>query len=176
MTSNCGYLCHQPAEKFNLPRTFSNLMKFWLKILQMDRFRLVRICYDRLHHFHERSTNDAKYNWCTPVRHLLEDVGYTDVWENPDPIVLQEKLPEICIANRNRCIDIDVSNLLTSTSNPFYFLSWRNWRTAKYLLFHIPFSFKSLVAQLRLNARKLYFKGRLLQFGGEYCIFCDRVG
>ena len=117
--------------------------------------------------------------WCTLVRHLLEDVGYSHIWSEEDPenqvILLEKHLPDICIAYRNQCRDVDVSNLITSTSNPLYFLTWRKWRTAKYLRFHMPFSLKSLVAQVRLNARKLYFKGKTLQFGTEYCIFCNSL-
>ena len=142
----------------------------------MSNTRLVRVCYNRLRGFHNPVTVDARYNWCTLVRHLLEDVGYSHVWIKQDPELLEDKLSEIVIAYRNQCKDIDISNLITSTSNPFYFLTWKKWTTAKYLLYHIPFCLKSLVTQVRLNSRKLYFKGKLLSFGGDYCIFCDRLG
>ena len=97
------------------------------------------------------------------------------MWTRQDPVIVQEKLPEMCLAFRFKCIDLDVSNLITSTSNPLYFLSWKKWITASYLLFHIPFCLKSLVAQIRLNARKFYFKGSSLQLGGDYCLFCDCI-
>ena len=34
---------------------------------------------------------------------------------------------------------------------------------------------KSVVAQIRLTGRKFYFKGRSLQLGNDYCMFCDCV-
>ena len=158
---------------------FNNLMVFWLKILKLSKNRLVRICYDRLKYFHRPDSSDARYNWCTLVSHLLEDVGYSYVWteENLETqlTLLENNLEDICIAYRNKCRDFDVSSLITSTSNPFYFLTWSKWRTAKYLRFHMPFSLKSLVAQVRLSSRKLYFKGKSLQFGTDYCIFCNRL-
>ena len=158
---------------------FSNLLVFWLKILKMSNNRLVRICYDRLKYYHNPGTKDARYNWCTIVRHLLEDVGYSHVWSeaNPDNQVamLEDKLSEICIAYKNKCKDIDVSSLITSTSNPFYFLAWSKWKTARYVRFHMPFSLKSLISQVRLNSRTWYFKGRSLKFGNDYCFFCDSL-
>ena len=160
---------------------FSNLMKFLLSILKLGHNRLVRVCYNRLYYFDRPNDTTrterryARYNWVTLVRHLLEDIGYTDVWESQDPVLLEDKLPEICLAYRNRCKDLDTSSLITSTSNPLYFLTWSKWHTAKYLLYHLPFSFKSLVAQVRLNSRRLYFRGMSLQLGCDYCTFCDSL-
>ena len=147
----------------------------------MDNTRLVRICYNRLSYFDRPDDTTrterryARYNWVTLVRMLLEDIGYTDVWIGQDPAVVEDKFSEICIAYANQCKDIDASSLITSTSNPLYILTWSRWRTAKYLLYHLPFSFKSLVAQVRLNSRGLYFKGSSLTLGGEYCVFCDSL-
>ena len=160
---------------------FSNLMKFLLSILKMGNNRLVRTCYNRLFYLDRpddttrTERRHARYNWVTLVRLLLEDIGFTDLWESQDPVLLEDKLSEICLAYRNRCRDLDISSLITSTSNPLYFLTWSRWHTAKYLLYHLPFSFKSLVAQVRLNSRRLYFRGISLQLGCDYCTFCDSL-
>lgn len=146
---------------------FNNLMQFWLKLLQLDNTRLTRICYNRLVQLHKPGLTGSNYNWASLVRHLLEDIGYSHVWTSQDPIIVKNKLTEMCLAFKSKCIDLDDSSLITSTSNPLYFLSWKKWMTANYLLHHIPFSMKALVAQIRLNARKFYFKGSSLQLVGD---------
>lgn len=58
--------------------TFKRLVKYWLKIVDMNTDRYVRKCYDMLHNL----DNQGKTNWATKVKNILCSTGIGEVWFN----------------------------------------------------------------------------------------------
>ena len=69
-------------------------------------------------------------------------------------------------------IDQDVSRLITSSTNPLYFLSWTEWAAAKYLKYCIPFCMKATIAQIRLLNPSLFHKGKSITLDSPSCAMC----
>jgi len=78
---------------------FCNLIKFWLRILELENNRIMKICYTRLLQLHSPGLKDSKYNWATLLRHQLEDVGFGFVWDAQDPSLVRNHLDSmLCYA------------------------------------------------------------------------------
>jgi len=175
-TSNYSIRCETARVKLKYA-LFCNLLRLWKKILAMENHRLVKICYDRLVQLHKPGLRDARYNWSTLLRHMLEDmhcqcIGFGFIWESQCETILSDNYDSLCHAMRMNCIDSDVSMLPYSTSNPFYYLSWTRWEPASYLGLHIPFVIKSLIAQVRFNSSHIYFRGNVLYLCVSPCALC----
>jgi len=156
--------------KYNV---IGHVLSFWFRILTMGPNRIPRICYNSFLQLQSPGLRDSRYNWASLVRNILVNLGYEFIWDAQDPAVLALYVTVICAAARMQCIDEDVSRLPYSTSNPLYYLSWSEWRPAKYLTYHIPFYIKKLIAQVRLNTTRLYYKGVCIPLTENPCPLCE---
>ena len=61
-----------------VPR-FCRIIKYWLRIVKMDKDRLVYKCYD----FQIKNIDVEKYNfWAKDVKYLLQSYGFGEVWNH----------------------------------------------------------------------------------------------
>jgi 1,2-phenylacetyl-CoA epoxidase catalytic subunit len=58
-------------------KVMSTLVKYWQRILQMDKDELVRVCYDW-------QINNVQYNsWTKKLEKELNKIGLGHIWQNP---------------------------------------------------------------------------------------------
>jgi hypothetical protein len=78
-------------------KVMSTLVKYWQRILQMDKDDLVRVCYDW-------QINNAQYNgWGKKLEKELNKIGLEHIWRNPN----ENQRGTICKEVKERCNDIE---------------------------------------------------------------------
>lgn len=99
---------------------FSMVLEWWLKLLKMPDTRYPRLCYDQLVLLDQRSSNVAKYNWCTLLKNKLVQLEFGDVWEAQSIILLEERKEDILLAFYSKLVREDWRSVLRSTYNVMY--------------------------------------------------------
>src|SRR6185503_6330427 len=59
------------------------MLKYWVKILLMDKNRLIRIVYN---HSKEKYTKDGVENWCKKIHKLAIKYDLIELWRNEENI------------------------------------------------------------------------------------------
>ena len=59
-----------------------NVIRYWLKIVNMQTIKYVRIVYNKMYMELDRNNNNNNKSWVYMVRNLLQRLGFNDVWLN----------------------------------------------------------------------------------------------
>jgi len=57
-----------------------NVLKYWLKVVQLDDTNYVKIVYKVM--YKDPAIKPNSKSWTTSVRHLLQSIGFNNVWMN----------------------------------------------------------------------------------------------
>ena len=57
-----------------------NVLKYWLKVVQLDDTNYVNIVYNVM--YKDPAIKQNSKSWATSVRHLLQSIGFNNVWMN----------------------------------------------------------------------------------------------
>ncbi|KAI5714528.1 hypothetical protein M8J77_001206 [Diaphorina citri] len=165
-------------------QAFSQILEWWLKLLNMPEHRYPRICYEELVLLDQRSCNVIKYNWCSLLKNKLVELNFGNVWEAQSSILLKEKKEEILLAYYSKLVQEDWRAVLHSTYNVMYkevkirpenptpsqsFVS-------RYLKEAAPIERSRVAAQLRLCGSKLKFYVNRMSYSWdqeELCSICN---
>jgi hypothetical protein len=80
-------------------KVMSTLVKYWQRILQMDKDDLVRVCYDW--------QINAQYDgWEKKLEKELNKIGLGHIWQNP----AENQRGAVCKEVKERCFDIERQN------------------------------------------------------------------
>ena len=128
------------------------VIKYWLKIIQLDNIKYVRIVYDAL--YRQIVTKPNKKSWVTSVRDLLQSLGFNDVW-------LFQGVGHISIflsSVKQRINDVFVQNwyseLQDSTRARSYIL-FAEFKLQKYLKCINIEKFRIALSRLRMSSHRL---------------------
>jgi hypothetical protein len=87
-------------------KVMSTLVKYWQRILQMDKDDLVRVCYDW-------QINNAQYDgWEKKLEKELNKIGLGHIWRNPT----ENQRDAVCKEVKGRCNDIERQHFFANLS------------------------------------------------------------
>ncbi|XP_073998697.1 uncharacterized protein [Rhodnius prolixus] len=137
----------------NLKVQVAKLSIRWLcRLLEMDRTRLPRICYERLKKLDTCLLNKTEYNWVSQCKQFFVEYDFYHLWESQDPTLIKRNLIGMLgmmsqklredLANCNRS---QFSTIYSSLSNNF------NTEAQPYLRLNLPIEIVRTIAQLRAS-------------------------
>jgi hypothetical protein len=95
-----GWLNWELGRDSRRGKMMSTLMKYWQRILQMDKDELVRVYYDC-------KINNVQYDsWAKKLEKEVNKIGLGHIWQNPT----KNQRGKTCKEIEERCNDIEQQN------------------------------------------------------------------
>ena len=151
--------------------SLSRIVKFWCKIIMSDNI-IIKELYQCL-----INSSNTRNNWAFSVKSLLDNYGFSYVWNNP----LSVDLKKFHILFKSTVLDVFKQTWFNciGNSNPLknYMYFKLNFGFESYLDF-LPGKLRVALTRLRLSSHQLHIEtGRYAQNRIEraqrYCILCD---
>lgn len=155
---------------------FKSTLNWLEKILDMDRRRIPRLCFDRLR---ELSNTDPRWNWTLQVRGWFVEIQALSIWERLDAASLKAHKSELLSRYSAFLHSKDVAGLNASSFLLFSQSLVKNPCTipSRYLTWSLPIYVVRIMAQLRLAACeiiKFTYKGEAFLISATVtCTICN---
>ncbi|XP_053395023.1 uncharacterized protein LOC128555740 isoform X1 [Mercenaria mercenaria] len=151
---------------------YLQIIKYWGKIVSSSNILLVK-----LYEYFLVSKNNRN-NWAYQVKCLLDNFGFSYVWNNPTLV----DLDKFHLAFKERVLDTFKQNWCQRMNDCGTLDMYKNFKTSflfeKYLDL-LPFKYRSALARLRLSSHKLaietgHYSRNRTDRNLRYCIFCQQ--
>ena len=129
-----------------------NVIKYWLKIIQLDDIKYVKKIYDLL--YSQLDIRPNKKSWVSDVRDILQSLGFNDVW-------LLQGVGNVDIfinVIKQRANDVFVQNWfseLHSSTRARSYLLFADFKLQKYLKCINIDKFRIALSRLRVSSHRL---------------------
>ncbi|UYV82484.1 hypothetical protein LAZ67_21002426 [Cordylochernes scorpioides] len=144
-----GYILHMETGRFSLGVTATKLiLKFWLKILKMEKSRLPAICLAQL--WETSTLTNTFIGFTENLMNILNSTGFMWLKNCSDPNILQKAIPQIIRITIEQSIQTDQSRITNSKLHTHYKYLHKTFAAENYLLSELPLPTKRLIAQLRI--------------------------
>ena len=131
---------------------YINIVKFWLKLIQTDERKYIRLTYNMMLNDLEMKPN--KQNWASMVKHLLSRLGFFEVWN-------AQGVGNICnfiSAVKTRVKDIytqDWHSRLEKSSRARFYVNIANFKCQTYLNALNIEKYRRSLCKFRVSAHRL---------------------
>ena len=131
---------------------YINIVKFWLKLIQTDERKYIRLTYNMMLNDLEMKPN--KQNWASMVKHLLSRLGFFEVWN-------AQGVGNICnfiSAVKTRVKDIytqDWHSRLEKSSRARFYVNIANFKCQTYLNALNIEKYQRSLCKFRVSAHRL---------------------
>ena len=172
--STCNAAVYSELGRYPLFITrYVQIIKYWLKILNSNNIILKTVLNASIK-LHEHNIP----SWASKVHTLLDDYGFTEVWNNPS----QYDAKIFVKLFKQRVIDCFLQKLTSDITNSpllnsFYIYLYKSFEMANYLKILHNKTYRNCLSRLRLSAHKLRIEtGRYganrLPRSERICQFC----
>ncbi|UYV80443.1 K02A2.6-like [Cordylochernes scorpioides] len=154
-----GYILRMETGRFSLGVTATKLiLKFWLRILKMEKSRLPAICLAQL--WETSTLTNTFIGFTENLMNILNSTGFMWLKNCSDPNILQKAIPQIIRITIEQSIQTDQSRITNSKLHTHYKYLHKTFAAENYLLSELPLPAKRLIAQLRILFLWERFKAR----------------
>ncbi|UYV64409.1 hypothetical protein LAZ67_3000604 [Cordylochernes scorpioides] len=144
-----GYILRMETGRFSLGVTATKLiLKFWLRILKMEKSRLPAICLAQL--WETSTLTNTFIGFTENFMNILNSTGFMWLKNCSDPNILQKAIPQIIRTTIEQSIQTDQSRITNSKLHTHYKYLHKTFAAENYLLSELPLPAKRLIAQLRI--------------------------
>ncbi|UYV79044.1 hypothetical protein LAZ67_17000853 [Cordylochernes scorpioides] len=144
-----GYILRMETGRFSLGVTATKLiLKFWLRILKMEKSRLPAICLAQL--WETSTLTNTFIGFTENLMNILNSTGFMWLKNCSDPNILQKAIPQIIRITIEQSIQTDQSRITNSKLHTHYKYLHKTFAAENYLLRELPLPTKRLIAQLRI--------------------------
>ncbi|UYV66732.1 hypothetical protein LAZ67_4002702 [Cordylochernes scorpioides] len=144
-----GYILRMETGRFSLGVTATKLiLKFWLRILKMEKSRLPAICLAQL--WENSTLTNIFIGFTENLINILNSTGFMWLKNCSDPNILQKAIPQIIRITIEQSIQTDQSRITNSKLHTHYKYLHKTFAAENYLLSELPLPTKCLIAQLRI--------------------------
>ncbi|UYV65181.1 hypothetical protein LAZ67_3003480 [Cordylochernes scorpioides] len=144
-----GYILRMETGRFSLGVTATKLiLKFWLRILKMEKSRLPAICLAQL--WETSTLTNTFIGFTENLMNILNSTGFMWLKNCSDPNILQKAIPQIIRITIEQSIQTDQSRITNSKLHTHYKYLHKTFAAENYLLSELPLPAKRLIAQLRI--------------------------
>jgi len=155
------------------------IIKFWLKIIKGENRKFTKICYDMM--LNDMVLFPNKNNWAIRVRNLLNNTGFSIVWQNQGVgneiaflTLLRQRLQDIFIQEWHSRLDLSSrASLYRHLSNIFCYKSYLDTISVN--------KFRISLTRLRIAAHRLlietgrWVKPNPIALENRKCITCNLI-
>ena len=154
----------------------THIVKYWLKLFgkKASNCLLFTLIMDQIR---EVNKNPRINNLANKVKHLLDSLGFADVWIYPESVVLKKFIPIFSQRQKDIYITQWHMDIQNYSSLSLYTLIKTDFSRAKYLDRIGKRSLRNLIAKLQLSSHNLMIKSgrhRQIQRDRRKCILCDK--
>lgn len=146
-------------------RRWVNMLRLWNRLVNMDNSRLTRAVFEYDYNFNG-------HNWCSDVKHILEQVNLMANFRNKSPVNLKDVEDRLLEKHK-----LDWANKITSVSKLRTYIQFKaEYSTEKYLFSNLTKCERSHLAQFRCGILPLRVEtGRYvgLNVNERICKMCD---
>ena len=145
------------------------VIKYWLRILDMDDTRLPKIAYNR-----ELREDRKTKSWSQEVKNLLDNTGFSNVWHQQSA----NMVPGFLKSFKRRLMDIFIQDWHAKINSSIRCHTYKKFKTEFQVESYIEnitiVKFKFAFARLRLGANALKINTNYThQFPDTLCPFCQ---
>ncbi|UYV71483.1 hypothetical protein LAZ67_8003469 [Cordylochernes scorpioides] len=128
-----GYILRMETGRFSLGVTATKLiLKFWLRILKMEKSRLPAICLAQL--WETSTLTNAFIGFTENLMNILNSTGFMWLKNCSDPNILQKAIPQIIRITIEQSIQTDQSRITNSKLHTHYKYLHKTFAAENYLL------------------------------------------
>ncbi|UYV67464.1 hypothetical protein LAZ67_5000699 [Cordylochernes scorpioides] len=144
-----GYILRMETGRFSLGVTATKLiLKFWLRILKMEKSRLPAICLAQL--WETSTLTNTFIGFTENLMNILNSTGFMWLKNCSNPNILQKAIPQIIRITIEQSIQTDQSRITNSKLHTHYKYLHKTFAAENYLQSELPLPTKRLIAQLRI--------------------------
>jgi len=127
------------------------LIKYVIKLMNMEDSRYPKICYKQLYRNSRNSNEDSKYNWCSQVKCIFDKLGFADIWLAQDPEILAVMSGSI-VQRINDISRQELYAIMAKSSSCNYYIKLKPTdNVPMYLTMNLPWNQSRVIAQLRIG-------------------------
>ena len=142
--------------------SFKNTLSFWLRLISLNDNRIVKQAYLSLK---DLKSGSQENNWCEKLKSKLNSLGFSSIWENQDPDLIKDNIPNILEAFITNSIQKDFASVENSNRYSFYKLYKSSFRPEIHLNeSNFPLHIIRVFAQIRVNIDTIRTKNSILRF------------
>ncbi|UYV71109.1 hypothetical protein LAZ67_8001769 [Cordylochernes scorpioides] len=168
-----GYILRTETGRMSLELNITKLiLKFWIRILKMDRTRLPYVCLSQL--WKVSIVGKAGNNFIHNLNSIIDSRGFSFLKNCEDYMVVQGEMPRIIQTTVDQILQFDRAKIQNSTHFIHYQFLSSSFMTEDYLLSNLPLKIKRFIARQRILW--LLFREDITGFWNSdplNCYFCN---
>ncbi|UYV77830.1 hypothetical protein LAZ67_15002500 [Cordylochernes scorpioides] len=144
-----GYILRTETGRMSLELNITKLiLKFWIRILKMDRTRLPYVCLSQL--WKVSIVGKAGNNFIHNLNSIIDSRGFSFLKNCEDYMVVRGEIPRIIQTTVDQLLQFDRAKIQGSTHFIHYQFLSSSFMTEGYLLTNLPLKIKRFIARQRI--------------------------
>ncbi|UYV78505.1 hypothetical protein LAZ67_16001805 [Cordylochernes scorpioides] len=168
-----GYILRTETGRMSLELNITKvILKFWMRILKMDRTRLPYVCLSQL--WKVSIVGKAGNNFIHNLNSIIDSRGFSFLKNCEDYMVVRGEMPRIIQTTVDQILQFDRAKIQNSTHFIHYQFLSSSFMTEDYLLSNLPLKIKRFIARQRILW--LLFREDITGFWNSdplNCYFCN---